>query len=327
MPPDPVPILPLRSLAAAALLCACACARAFDLAALFQGLDAQGQCAQMITIGTCSCGPVPCGIRIERFIPVAIAETTRSPGDSIVAPLSLTPAVPGGTLSSSISLTDNTAEAHVWTLPDTLAYLGICLGCSARSAVSPRFALDPSPPACGAASTVAQSTLSAAPMLAGSVGPKLAYASEVDALNWRTGCRDKANATLAAAFALACAANVDASGDACIGRWGPLRPRQMRDVGPVGPLYSAKTAVRAMSIARDQLGTFPFPVDGAGRLQQLYPSVSACFGVGDLPLPQPGFSTAPVRASHDGRYVWLYWRKVGCCVGFGAPAQCLVPRR
>jgi hypothetical protein len=326
MPADPFWPFSLRPLAAALLVC-CAGARAFDLTALFQGLDAQGQCAQTITIGTCSCGPVPCAIRVERFVPVAIAETTRSPGDSIVAPLSTGPAVPAGTLSSSISLTDNTAEAHVWTLPDALVYLGSCLGCRAGSAISPSLALDPSPAACGAASSVVQATQSAAAMVVGSVGPKLAYASEFDALNWRTGCRDKTNSGLAAAFGLACAANFDASGDACIGRWGPLRPRQMRDVGPVGPLYSAKTAVRAMSIARDQLGTFAYPVDGAGRLQQVYPSVSDCFGVGELPLPQSGASLAPVRTSRDGRYAWLYWRKVGCCIGYGAAAQCLVPRR
>ena len=104
--------------------------------------------------------------------------------------------------------------------------------------------------------------------------------------------------------------------------WGALYPRQMRDLGTPPVLYSAKTAYRALSIARDQLATFPFPVDLAGRMQQAYPAVSTCFDVGEQPLPQVPDSDRPVRTSEDGRYGWFYWRPVSCCVGFESLAHC-----
>jgi len=109
----------------------------------------------------------------------------------------------------------------------------------------------------------------------------------------------------------------------CVGQWGPLRPRPMRDIGPLPVPYSAKTAVRAMSIAREQLGVFPFPVDTRGRLQQVYPQSSACFAVGQLPLPAAPQSDRPVVTSPDGRYGWLYWRAASCCIGPGVAAQCV----
>ena len=101
-----------------------------------------------------------------------------------------------------------------------------------------------------------------------------------------------------------------------------LRPRQMRDLGTPPVLYSAKTAYRALSIARDQLATFPFPVDLAARMQQAYPAVSSCFDIGEQPLPQAPFSDRPVQTSADGRYGWFYWRPVTCCIGFQSLAMC-----
>jgi hypothetical protein len=116
----------------------------------------------------------------------------------------------------------------------------------------------------------------------------------------------------------------DAGADAnCLGAWGPLLSRQMRDIGPPPLLYSAKTAVRAMSIARDQIGSFPYPVDTGGKLQQIYPAASACFRVGHLPLPQRPDAARPVLPSVDGRYAWIYWRQTTCCIGFPAARQCL----
>jgi len=96
----------------------------------------------------------------------------------------------------------------------------------------------------------------------------------------------------------------------------------MRDLGTPPVVYSAKTAFRALSIARDQLATFPFPVDLAGRMQQAYPAVSTCFDVGEQPLPQASSSDRPVQTSADGRYGWFYWRPVSCCVGFESLAHC-----
>ncbi len=303
------------ALLAAALLAAGARAQAGTAGGVGRFLHPDALCADAHVVGQCLCAGAPCGLRVEQFVPVAFVETTRRPGDSLLAGALanlLSPTV-AGTASSSLSDTDNTAEAHVWSLPAGPLPGVPCLGCA------------PLPVPAGVAAVAAA---------AARVGmPTLVYASEVDAFNWRTGCRDLADPAIqVAALQWRCAAAAAAGFDAgaappyCLGRWGLMVPRQMRDIGPTPPLYSAKTAMRAMSIAREQLGTLPYPVDAAGKLQQVYPAPSACFRVGQLPLPQAPDSPRPVVRSTDGRYAWLYWRRSSCCMGPGALHECLRPR-
>jgi hypothetical protein len=166
-------------------------------------------------------------------------------------------------------------------------------------------------PVCVAGSTVAAELASTLESAASSTLPVLAYSSEADLVNWRTGCRDLAGV---ASWGLQPLTEP--------GLWGPLHPRQMRDLGTPPVLFSVKTAYRAMSIARDQLGTFPFPVDRVGRMQQAYPAVSACFDIGVQPLPLAPVADHPVQTSADGRYGWFYWRPVTCCVKFDSIARC-----
>lgn len=269
-------------------------------------------CTRTQLQGLCWCGTTPCGYRVRMYVPVAFVETVRAPGDSLLW-LSLPGPVAPETLSSSHSALDNTAEAHAWVLGDAAWWLSgqpPCLRCS------PSAAQAPAPPVpsgaaealCGPAAAVVDALTGgqSAPSL-----PSLAYASEADSLNWRTGCRD-----------LAASSTWSLAGAAGLGQWGSLYPRQMRDLGTPPVVYSAKTAYRALSIARDQLGSFPFPVDPFGRMQQAYPAVSTCFGIGEQPLPQAPFSERPVQASPDGRYGWFYWRPVSCCVGVQSLAQC-----
>jgi hypothetical protein len=96
----------------------------------------------------------------------------------------------------------------------------------------------------------------------------------------------------------------------------------MRDLGMPTVVYSAKAAYRALSVARDQLATFPFPVDLAAQMQQAHPAVSTCFDVDEQPLPQAPFSDRPVQTSAEGHYGWFYWGPVSCCVGFESLAHC-----
>jgi hypothetical protein len=271
-------------------------------------------CTRTRVQGLCWCGATPCGYLITMYVPVAFVETVRAPGDSLLAgPL---PSAPdsAGTLSSSHSGLDNTAEAHAWLLGDAAWLLSgqlPCLRCQPSDARLP-----PPPPAaaadlaCGATSTVLSALSSNIASASLSVLPTLAYASEADALNWRTGCRDLL------------AIDSWIQDPAGLRRWGALYPRQMRDLGTPPVVYSAKTAYRALSIARDQLATFPFAVDLAARMQQAYPAVSACFDVGEQPLPQAPESAHPVQTSGDGRYGWFYWRPATCCVGFESLAHC-----
>jgi hypothetical protein len=279
-------------------------------------------------IGICYCGSLPCGVRIERYVPVALVETTRAPGDSLFDFLAIPATEAGSTASSALSTTDNTAEVHVWSLPDAPIPGLACFTCGAASAAVPAVTTDPGAAVCGPAALVAQATSAVAATAAGFWLPRLAYASELDVLNWRTGCRDLASSTPTTitqqrACALPGSGTPVGAAAACIGRWGALLPRQMRDIGPAPVLYSAKTAVRAMSIARDQIGRFSYPVDTDGKLQQAYPAVSACFRVGQLPLPQLPATLRPAVLSPDGRYGWIYWRAAACCVGYAAARQCL----
>jgi len=247
------------------------------------------------------------------YVPVAFVETVRAPGDSLLAVTLPAPGPSdrGGTVSSSQSGLDNTAEVHAWLVSDAAWQLSgrpPCLVCRPSDARStPASSRAPADPLCDPASSVAAALATALQSGFGWLLPTLAYASELDAINWRTGCRDRLAFGAAPTF---------------LGRWGPLYPRQMRDLGTAPVVYSAKTAFRAISIARDQLATFPFAVDLAGRMQQAYPAESTCFDVGEQPLPQPPTAARPVHSSGDGRYGWFYWRPVSCCVGFQSLAQC-----
>ena len=248
------------------------------------------------------------------YVPVAFVETVRAPGDSLLA--AALPAAAGsvGTLSSSDAGLDNTAEAHAWLLGDAAWLLTgqlPCLRCQpsdARSAPPPPTAAIG--PLCGEASAVIAALASNLGAGFLPVLPTLAYASEADVVNWRTGCRDQ--------LAL------DSWVQDRVGllQWGALYPRQMRDLGTPPIVYSAKTAYRALSIARDQLATLPYPVDRAGRMQQAYPAVSTCFEVGEQPLPLAPASPRPVQTSGDGRYGWFYWRPTTCCVDLNSLSRC-----
>jgi hypothetical protein len=329
----------LRTLALAGLLLSNgagaqpAASGALDLTGLLPQSLSDAACSEERIVGQCYCAGIACGLRIERFVPVALVETTRGPGDSLLGPLPPLPLAPnldGASASSALSTTDNTSEAHVWSLPSGPLPGVSCILCTAGSAARLVPVPQTAPLACGPADRISAATASVAAAIAGPWLPQLSYASELDAVNWRTGCRDLANVT-GRVPALACAGPLaavtkDVAAD-CLGRWGPLRPRQMRDIGPDPVLYSAKTAVRAMSIARDQIGQFAYPVDTRGKLQQAYPAVSSCFAVGALPLPTVPDAARPTAVSPDGRYGWIYWRPTSCCIGYGAARQCLrLPR-
>ena len=224
------------ALLGALLVPPCVRPQALSLASLLQALAPDAACSQERVVGLCYCGPLPCGLRVQRYVPVAIVETTRAPGDSVLSGgvdfLAPPDGLPGiaGTASSSLSTTDNTAEAHAWTLPSG-ALPGVpCLTCTAASAQVPATTLDVAAGLCGPAAVVARALDTVASGFAGAWVPRLVYASELDSLNWRTGCRDLANPATSATLALpACALG---AGPLCLGGWGLLVPRQMRDIGP-----------------------------------------------------------------------------------------------
>jgi len=307
-------------LVASAALLACEACGAAGLASpleLAGRINSGPSCTRPVILGLCWCGYTPCGYRVAMYVPVAFVETVRAPGDSLLGALPGLPDPPAsarsGTLSSRSSGLDNTAEVHAWSIGDAaweLAARPPCATCRPSDAQAP-----PPPPSaspeCGQALQLGADSSGASLSPWSATLPSLVYASELDAFNWRTGCRDQ-HAALVPSLPLA----------GSLGQWGPLYPRQMRDLGTTPVVFSAKTAYRALSIAREQLASFFAPVDLAARMQQAYPAVSACFAVGEQPLPGPASSPQPVEASVDGRYGWFYWRPVTCCIGYESMQRC-----
>ncbi len=315
-------------------------------------------CAQWKLAGICPTWP-RIRLRVFMYVPVAYVETTRTPGESTVQSPALLPllanvraAAYGPAITQSRSLTDHTAEAHVYTLPDRLvlsAGLGpLNMVCTPTDA---RF-IDARGPAetaslltratCGdVLSTVAgEMTRAMAGAFDGALSealctPRPAYVSEYDVPNWRTGCGDETIAKLMLANAVTCTAESFADflnlgrplgsligADACIGTWGALFPRQMRERGLNPVAASAKTAYRAMSLARATFGALPFPLGLDGRMQQVYPATSQCFSPGE-PLPQLA-AARPAQLSPNGVYGWVYWRPVTCCVPKAGAGGCFL---
>jgi hypothetical protein len=169
--------------------------------------------------------------RVTMFVPVAYVETTRTPGETTVtapALLNLLANVNGygSSVGLTRSLTDNTSEAHVYTIPDRLvlsAGLGpINMVCTPSDAAL----LDRRSPAETAALLTRATCSNAMSYVAGEMAqtlakgfdgfasealctPKPVYLSEVDLPNWRTGCGDESIARVMEANQITCdAANV-----------------------------------------------------------------------------------------------------------------------
>jgi hypothetical protein len=326
---------------------------------LYQSINPDSSCTSYEVKGVCSKGGINVGYLINMFVPVAFVETVGKPGDSLLAVpnfSSLLASVAGIGLSvgqSNHSAMDNTFEAKVWTLPDTVMTLSPilpkCIVCMPSDAVDLVTAMPPpSTSGCEALDAV---TARMASFLQGMPSipfmPSLSYATEMDTVNWRTGCRDTSLTNLLQSNAFTCTAAAVAGqagsviskisgsnplakyfgNDSCIGTWGALFPRQMREVGNIAQIASAKTAYRALSVAKTQFGAVKFPVDLNGKLQQAYPAVSACFHPGDSPLPMVPLSAKPVVTSSDGAYGWIYWRPVTCCVSFTSLKKCALSHK
>lgn len=291
---------------------------------------------------------------IFMYVPVAYVETTRQPGETTVASAALrTQGMSfgdlGRTVSRARSNSDSTSEAHVYTLPDRLilaAGLGpVNMVCTPSDAMAPDVATP-------AASATLLSRATCGNLLgdvAGAMASQLAnafdgtisealctprpvYWSELDVPNWRTGCGDETISKLMLSSGFTCQAGPLAAfrnvaqplaallgPDTCIDHWDALYPRQMRERGLAGPAASAKTAYRAMSLARASFGAFPFPVGLDGFMQQVYPAPSRCFPPG---AHVEAMTLAGVNTSNDDNYGWVYWRPAKCCVPKPGAAVC-----
>lgn len=351
----------IRVLLTLLFICAwklCFAITSIDPLTLNSKVNGDSGCTEYKVIGACMKGPMNVGALVRMYVPVAFVETVGAPGDSLLAVPNFSSLIKSSSGMDAFSVgqsnhsgMDNSWEAKVWTFQDSVMtwspIMPKCVVCMPSEAVD-LTVKSPTPPSmgCELASGVASKITSLTSSINIPFMPKLVYASELDAINWRTGCRDMSLTNILQSNAFTCSANALAGtansmlgkmgdsnpiskyfeGDLCLGAWGALMPRQMRDVGNVATVASAKTAYRALSVAKTQFmasNNVKFAVNTKGKLQQAYPVVSACFKPGDSPLPMAPTSSKPVVASSDGAYGWIYWQPVTCCVTYSNIQNCM----
>lgn len=290
---------------------------------------APDSCVDWKITGVCLSGP-----RVEHYIAVAYVEVMhrlqRTLLDTNIPPLYVRPFSIGGQTAagaigqSSASYANNTSEASALNVSKVLwetsrhALLRKGLMCSFETALSPLTAAELN----SAWEQIAPSSNCSTPDPLGFYGGDLlqlmtrGYSTSGDVDQWRTGCRDKGAMNAIMDGGIKCRAGQNEAGTgqgACIGNWGTLYPRQMREIGLDPLTASAKTAHRALSNGRST-GHIPFPVDMSLRYSQTSPSTSQCFGPGTYPLPTTiAGAGKPVTVSPSGEYGYLVWRKVSCC--------------
>ena len=282
---------------------------------------AEFDCLRYMIIGLCieCCPPVIVGYIVRHWLPVALVEVTKAPDDSLF--------VTGGSLQTGsrikmgvMGIPKHTFETRIWGIDDNmrryLTYnLSGCLWCSDNS--GDVTDLNSESPVESFLNRVANKTQGTCPISApthyASVAiikavqqfAKLVYSSELDFVHWRTGCRDISKAALEGL-------------SSSVGDWGPLYPRQMEALGTPDNVSAALTAYRALHLARYDLETFNQTVSEDGLMQPVYPDFGKCFGPGAPYLEVD----SKVGSSHDGRYCFIYWKPVTCCIKWQQLASC-----
>jgi TraU protein len=235
-------------------------------------------CVSWKVTGACLCNPfTPC-LTVEYHEPGWLIETVLKPGTTALSELAPFldaalqaggTALPGGGGAGNAPGSGHTnlqyMEAHVYTLPQPLG--GPCTSC----APSPQL-------------------------------PLINYASELDAVTWRTAAAVPSPLDLITQ----------------IGTWGRLYPRGGKSIHGSKPVASGLTAARALDIAFQPIGTPPnvdahvviAPTGGFSRcFQMAWPKQTPCMPAG---TPPPLWETASV--SPRGTYIWIAWRRRQCCI-------------
>lgn len=240
-------------------------------------------CVSWRIAGVCTCGfpPSPC-LQVEYWEPTSLIDIVKQPGtsplpilgDLLRAGLSAVGVsrFGGGGAGNSAGAGHTNlhySEAHVWSFPQI--YGGPCTGCLPVNAL-----------------------------------PRLQYASEADAVAWRTTTAPT---------------SLPLSGLLSVGTWGSLFPRVGFVTHSSPPVASGLTAFRALNIAFQPVTPPPTPeahiaispAEGlTGCLQLASPKQTPCLLAGTPPaVPIPWDAGA---TSAQGSYVWLSWTKRSCCV-------------
>lgn len=296
-------------------------------------------------------------IRLANYQPTALVEIYKSPLGSVFYESGSTAS---GTIVEGIQgfRSEGGFEARVWTIKDAMRrqmffpyYNCVCHarnypGAGAPSQIGSAVGnLNQGVSAC--TGPIAALTDAGQGSLQISLGEyaELSWDSALDALNWRTGCRDQGLSTfLAGKVIVECGimngeaaalirtiidaldlpinipTSINNTDQLCIGRWGPLLPRQMRFDGASAPVVAGSLAYRALHIANRQLGTFQHEVSLGCKLQPIYPVLRPMNCL--FPGCSPHNADIKVTHSGEGKYGFLWWTPHRCRKTAGQLASC-----
>lgn len=140
------------------------------------------------------------------------------------------------------------------------------------------------------------------------------YFSELDALEWRAGRMETLLHLPQIGLNLLCIAP-SSPGNICMGIWGPIYPRtgflnnQSEVVGSAADVFRAVSNDWIGSAAHVKITPILWQPNTADKIMFLYPHPSGCIKIGTSPL-----SWETGKRGLDGKYLYLYWRQVECCI-------------
>lgn len=280
-------------------------------------------------VGGGCCGQYCTHFPVTHFLPVLFIEVVNSPADTVASGSgSLLP-----NLNTRTTGADKNFEVRIWDIskPASRAIQEMmrCTSCDLDWAEASNAVMsfgksdDSASMPCG----VPDCSLNKLFAKDDSNEVHLVYDTEIDTINWRSGCRDLLASLNPLTAATCVAENVASSFDAsidssdgadqkCVGSWGPLKPRQMKS-HTTEIVAAAYAGYRALHIARYAIGSTGWDVGSKGKMQHVYPTSDTCFRAG-----QGALDIETVPASTDGKYGFVWWVRVGCCVSRASAITC-----
>jgi len=262
-------------------------------------------CVSFEIVGICfDPGPPPrIGIKIRMWRPELIVETVKRPGDSVMpiigdtvnkmcaeALKSVTKVLPTSGSTTSYGPQSNLQfnEVHVYDYPFKNWLAGYFFGLWCYAPVE-------------------------------AIGSQafFRYLTELDFLEWRFGGIETIVRAPWIIANIICSAPVPGTGSICMGRWGAIYPRvgafphQSEVVGSAADSFRAvsNTSLLDLNFHHIRISPLWWRPSTADKLQMIYPTPSGCIHIGEIPLL---WETA--KTSITGKYLWLYWRHVDCCI-------------
>ena len=139
------------------------------------------------------------------------------------------------------------------------------------------------------------------------------YFSELDFMEWRFGTMESIIHLPKIITNIACVSPVNPP--TCMRYWGPIYPRtgflthQSEVVGSAGDVFRAVSNASLISFNHVKIFPLTWSAGRDDKVMMLFPKPSGCLTIGTNPLSWEGGRTSPT-----GEYLWMYWRRVSCCI-------------